>query len=105
MTQETTPEEMDLIPVPPPRDFVFFSHLVPEELQERLRRMDLLHCPVVWGQLEIEDRMHPNWLLDIQMRTSEEEGDDLLSLLVQDAANVVRGICRTKLLLLNSCTY
>ena len=82
----TTPEEEEPLPIQPRRQFVFFPALIPQVLQEAIRNLDVTNRGVVWGRLASEDLLNPRWELEVQVRISEEEGDELLGLLHRDAA-------------------
>ena len=41
---------------------------------------------VIWGRLAAENLLNPQWELEVQVPITSEEGDDLLGILSQDAA-------------------
>ena len=82
----TTPKEEEPLPIQPRRQFVFFPALIPQVLQEAIRNLDVTNRGVIWGRLVSEDLLNPRWELEVQVRISEEEGDELLGLLNRDAA-------------------
>ena len=88
MTRQTTPEEGEEEPlqVQPRRQFVFFLRLIPRELQDAVRNLDLMNRGVVWGRLAATDVLNPQWELEVQIPITTEEGDEFLGLLNRDAA-------------------
>ena len=86
VTRETTPEEEEPLQVQQRRQFVFFPHLIPQDLQAAVRGLDVTNRGVIWGRLASENLLNPRWELEVQVPITEEEGDELLGLLNRDAA-------------------
>ena len=68
------------------RQFVFFPHLIPQELQAAVRDLDVTNRGVIWGRLAAENLLNPQWELEVQVPFTSEEGDGLLELLSRNAA-------------------
>ena len=85
VTRQTTPEEEEVLPVQL-RRLLFFPPSIPRILQAAVRDLNMMNRGVIRGRLVSESLLNPRWDLEVQVPITEEEGDQFLGLLSQDAA-------------------